>query len=110
MNNKVVLAKATRHAAEQLGLTTYQLEQVLGQNYTTTIELDPTSKSAQKALLLIHIFQSLYNLVGGDAEEMQHFMSSSNRITGGIPIKQIQEDSGLVRVLECLQALLTKSF
>lgn len=108
MNNKAVLAKATMHAAAQLGLTQYQLEQVLGQNHTTTTELDPSLESGQKALLLIQMFQSVYALTGGDVEAIQNFMSSPNLITSGIPIEQIQKDTGLVLVLECVQALLIK--
>lgn len=106
MNNSAVLTKATMHAADQLGLTQYQLKRVLDLEHIKTIELDPTSKSAQKALLLIQVFLSLDTLNSGDVDWMQHFMRSQNSMTKGIPIQQIQEYSGLIRVLECLQALI----
>lgn len=108
MNNNAVLTKATMHAATQLGLTQYQLEQVLGQNQTTTIELDPDSKPGKKALLLIQIFKSLDALNGGDLEWIQYFMCSQNQITGGVPIEQIQNEIGLVKVQKYLQDLLIK--
>jgi hypothetical protein len=110
MKNKAVLAKATMHAADQLGLTQHQLKRVLGLNHIKIIELDPTSKSGQKALLLIQVFQSLDALNSGDVDWIQHFMRSQNSMTKGIPIQQIQEDSGLIQVLECLQVILTKPF
>ncbi|MCS3528620.1 MbcA/ParS/Xre antitoxin family protein [Acinetobacter johnsonii] len=109
MDNKVVLSKTVLHAAENLGLTTDQLALILDiEKPSINLTLDPDSKPGKKALLLIQIFQSLDALNGGDLEWIQNFMSSPNRITGGIPIEQIQEDPGLVQVLECVQALLIK--
>lgn len=112
MDNKVVLAKAVLRTAEKLGLSMNQLAQVLSVEHAAinqvSMALDPTSKPGQKALLLIQMFQSVYTLTGGDVEAIQNFMSSPNRITGGIPIEQIQKDPGLVQVLECVQALLIK--
>jgi hypothetical protein len=108
MNNKTVLAKAVLKAAEQLGLEQAQLEQVLNLHHTEIIELDPGSKSGQKALLLIQVFQSLYALNGGDIEWIRHFMNSQNRVTGGIPIEQIQQKAGLIKVLESVQSLGSK--
>ena len=105
-----MLAKAVLNAAEQLGLEQRQIDQVLGVDHTAIINMgvDPVSKPGQQALVLIRVFQSLYALTGGDIEAIQNFMSSPNLMTGGIPIEQIQEDTGLVQVQECLHALLIK--
>lgn len=110
MDNKVVLSKAVMHAAEKLGLTADQLARILSvkAEYALINQVNPDSTSGQKALLLIQMFQSIYALTGGDIDAIQNFMSSPNRITGGIPIEQIQEDPGLVQVLEYVQALLIK--
>ncbi|OTG75646.1 hypothetical protein B9T33_16290 [Acinetobacter sp. ANC 5054] len=110
MDNKVVLSKAVLRTAEKLGLSMDQLAQVLGADHTAIINMgvEPVSTAGQQALLLIRVFQSLYALNGGDVEAVQTFMRSPNRMTEGIPVEQIQEDHGLVRVLECIQALLIK--
>lgn len=114
MDNKVVLSKAILHAAEKLGLTADQLARILSVKAEYAVinqvnmQCDPDSTSGQRALLLIQMFQSVYALTGGDVEAIQNFMSSPNRITGGIPIEQIQKDPGLIQVLECVQALLIK--
>lgn len=107
MDDKVVLSKAVLHAAEKLGLTTDQLALILDID-SINLTLDPDSKPGKKALLLIQIFQLLDALNGGDLEWIQHFMCSQNQITGGVPIEQIQNETGLVKVQECLQVLLIK--
>jgi hypothetical protein len=107
VENKFVLSKAVLHAAEKLGLTTDQLVLILDID-SINLTLDPDSKPGKKALLLIQIFQLLDALNGGDLEWIQHFMCSQNQITGGVPIEQIQNETGLVKVQECLQALLIK--
>ncbi len=107
MENKFVLSKAVLHAAEKLGLTTDQLALILDID-SINLTLDPDSKPGKKALLLIQIFQLLDALNGGDLEWIQHFMCSQNQITGGVPMEQIQNETGLIKVQECLQALLIK--
>lgn len=107
MEKKFVLSKAVLHAAEKLGLTTDQLALILDID-SINLTLDPDSKPGKKALLLIQIFQLLDALNGGDLEWIQHFMCSQNQITGGVPMEQIQNETGLIKVQECLQALLIK--
>lgn len=115
MNSNGVLAKGILNAADQLGLGLDQLGLVLGVDYNMILqlkanqELDPASKQGQQALLLIRIFQSLYALNGGNIEWIRHFMNSPNLITGGIPIEQIQQKAGLIKVLESVQSLLSKN-
>jgi hypothetical protein len=112
MDNKFVLSKTVLHAAEKLGLSMDQLALILDMEKPSInqldMTLDPDSKTAKKALLLIQIFQSLDALNGGDLEWIQHFMCSQNQITGGVPMEQIQNETGLIKVQECLQALLMK--
>jgi len=55
---------------------------------------------------LIHSL--LWTDVGGEAKWMQHFMKSPNKLTKGIPIKQIQTTQGLFSVLHLLEGLRAK--
>lgn len=107
-----MLARAVLNAANRLGLSLDQLVLILDiEKYSMDqqyMKLDTDSKPGKKALLLIQIFQSLDALHSGDIEWIQHFMCSQNQITGGVPMEQIQSEIGLVKVQECLQALLIK--
>lgn len=108
---KKVLAKAVLSSAKQLGLTQDQLVIVLNLDSVknlTSLELDPTSKQGEIALTLIRITTSLDALAGGDTTWMQHFMKSSNKLTNGIPVEQIQNAQGLFSVLQLLEGLRAK--
>lgn len=111
VDKKVVLAKAVLNAAEQLDLKQAQLAAILGMHRTaisrlkSNPELDPASKQGELALLLIRLYRALYALTGGDADWMRHFMNTPNRVTAGIPIQQIESISGLVSVLQFVDAI-----
>ena len=66
------------------------------------------SKQGEIALTLIRITTSLETLAGGDTTWMQHFMKSSNKLTNGIPVEQIQNAQGLFSVLQLLEGLRAK--
>ena len=112
MNNKLVLSKTVLRVAEHLCLTLDQLAVILDIEKSSInqldMTLDPDTKPGQKALLLIQIFQLLDALNGKEIQWIRHFMGSQNHLTGGVPIEQIQNETGLVKVKECLQALLVK--
>ena len=74
----------------------------------TSLELDPTSKQGEIALILIRITTSLDALTGGDTTWMQHFMKSPNKLLSGIPIEQIQNPQGLASVLQLVEGLRAK--
>ncbi|MCU4376925.1 MbcA/ParS/Xre antitoxin family protein [Acinetobacter haemolyticus] len=110
-DKKVVLAKAVLSAAEQLDLKQVQLAAILGVHRTAISrlknnpELDPASKQGELALLLIRLSLALYALTGGDTDWMRHFLNTPNRVTGGIPVEQIESISGLVSVLQFVDAI-----
>lgn len=111
VDKKVVLGKAVLNAAEQLGLKQVQLAAILGVHRTAISklkshpDLDPNSKQGELALLLIRLVRALYALTGGDADWIKHFMNTTNRVTGGVPVKQIESISGLVTVLQFVDAI-----
>jgi hypothetical protein len=43
--------------------------------------------------------------MGGDPEQMRHWMHTPNRHTGGVPAAQVQAVEGLVHVLSYLDAI-----
>ena len=103
MNRDKVLAKAVLNTAKKLGLESNQLAKVLDVDHATILQLkalDPESEQGERALILIQIFRSLYALSGGNANWIQRFMKSPNRMTCGIPIEQVQDETGLMKVYE----------
>jgi DNA-binding XRE family transcriptional regulator len=106
-----VLAKALLKAAEQLGLKQAQIAAVLGVHRTAISRLkqnpslDPSSKQGELALLLIRVARSVFTLTGGDKAWIQHFMHTQNKVTGGVPAKQMESVQGLVSVLQFVDAI-----
>jgi transcriptional regulator with XRE-family HTH domain len=106
-----VLAKAVLSAADQLGLKQAELASVLGIHRTAvsrlkqSLSLDPHSKQGELALLLVRMARALFALTGGDKDWIHHFMRTPNKLTGGIPVKQIETIQGLMEVLQFVDAI-----
>ena len=98
------LAFATHRALVHLG--GYQegyINDLLGSDWTSGIE--PDSPSGHNAALLLRAYRALNALMGGDAENMQHWMQTLNSGTGGTPASQIQTTIGLELVVNYLEAM-----
>lgn len=108
---EVVLAKAVLNAAAQLGLKQADLAAVLGMHRTAISRLkqnpslSPRSKEGELALLLVRLARALFALTGGDQDWIRHFMRTPNKVTGGIPARQIESIQGLVTVLQFVDAI-----
>lgn len=106
IENRSVLSRALLNAGKALGMSQIQLGLVIGKDRTSIARgLDPDSKPGELALLLIRCYRSLYVLVGGNSEDIRHWMHTENQHTGGIPINQVQTVQGLNHVLEYLDAM-----
>lgn len=104
----VVLSTALLNAGKDLGLSQSDLGAVIGRDRTAFSRragIDPRSKSGELALLLIRCYRSLFALVGGEPEQMRHWMRTMNLHTGGVPAEQIRSVAGLSRVVEYLDAI-----
>ena len=102
-----VLRKSLLAAGKELGLSRREIGEIIGRD-RSTIErkgVDPDSKAGQLALLLIRIYRSLFALMGGDRENMRHFLTTANRGTGGIPGQQLHDVQGIVSVCAYLDAM-----
>ncbi|MBI5450857.1 MAG: DUF2384 domain-containing protein [Gammaproteobacteria bacterium] len=105
-----VLYKALINAGKMLGLSQTEVSDVIGRNRSSLSRgLDPDSKAGELALMLIRCYRSLYVLVGGRAEDMQHWMRTGNLHTGGVPAEQIRQVEGLAAVLRYLDAMRGKT-
>ncbi|MBO1114802.1 MbcA/ParS/Xre antitoxin family protein [Bordetella petrii] len=106
-----VLAKAVLRAADQLGLRQADLAAVLGIHRTAvsrlkqSLSLDPGTKQGELALLLVRVARALYAVTGGDPDWIRHFMHTPNKVTGGVPARQIETIQGLMTVLRFVDAI-----
>lgn len=103
---RTVLSKALVNAGKALGMSQAEIGKVVGKDRTSISRgIDPNSKTGELALLLIRCYRSLYVLVGGNADDIKHWMHTNNRHTGGIPSQQVQTVQGLNHILEYLDAM-----
>ena len=105
-NQTAVLTKALLNAGKALGLSQAELGRVIGKDRTSIARgISPESKSGELALLLIRCYRDLHVLVGGAEPDIQHWMHTHNRHTGGVPAEQVKTVQGLTRVLQYLDAI-----
>ncbi|MFK5948926.1 MAG: MbcA/ParS/Xre antitoxin family protein [Methylococcales bacterium] len=106
IDDAALLSKATLNAGKSLGLKQTDISEIIGKSRSRLSDgIDPKSNTGKLALYLVRIYRSLYALVSGDNEEMVLWMKGENKGTGGIPIEQIKDISGLVHVMEYLDAM-----
>lgn len=102
-----VLSEALANAGKHLGMSQADLGEIIGKNRTAISRggIDPDSKAGELALLFIRCYRALYVLVGGNPQQMRHWMQTENLHTGGIPADQVKSVQGLTTVLEYLDAM-----
>ncbi len=106
VDSGAVLIKALLNTGRAMGLSQAHIGEVIGKDRTSLRrKLNPESKSGELALLLIRVYRALYVLMGGNAEDIRHWLHTENRHTEGVPAEQIKQVQGLIRVLEYLDAM-----
>ena len=107
LDPSVVLTKALISAGRELGLTQTEIGKVIGkgQSAISRSNVDADSKSGELAKIFIRIYRALYVMVGGNQEQMQHWMHAPNRHTKGVPAEQVKSITGLMTVSTYLDAI-----
>lgn len=106
-----VLTKALNRAAQSLGFSQRQIGRILGLSEASVSRLfrgrplAPESKEGELALLFLRLFRSLDTLVGGREDQSRLWLAAPNHHLGGTPAELIESVSGLVHVVEYLDAL-----
>ena len=87
--------------------STTDLGTIVGRDRTALSRgaIEPQSKSGELALLLVRTYRALYVLVGCEANQMKHWMRTSNHHLGGVPAELVRTVPGLMRVVEYLDAI-----
>lgn len=113
INTGQVLAKALLKAQKKLGLNQTETAAALGMHHTTYSRLknsqkpsiSPKSKQGELAVILVHLASRLSALTGCNEVWTHRFMRSSNKLTGGIPAKQIASIGGLMSVIRFVDSV-----
>ena len=106
-----VLTAATLRAAELLDISQATLARVLGVSPSTVsrmrqhaYQLEPGRKEWEFARLFVRMFRSLDSIVGGREADAKAWMHSENRALQKAPIELIVSVSGLIHVVDYLDA------
>lgn len=106
-----IVAKAVVRASASLEIPEDVVAQVIGVGVRDIslmrageLQLDPSSKPFQLAVLFVRLFRSLDALVGGDKSVAGAWLRNDNLALGGRPIDLIQSVSGLTNVISYLDA------
>ena len=108
---RLILTKACCRAAEILGVPQGQLAEVLGVSpasvsrmKTGAYQLDKSRKEWELAALWVRLYRSLDSITGGHDEASRQWLQSENLALRGRPMALIRQVTGLVRVVEYLDA------
>jgi len=106
-NDRQVLNKALFNAAEAMGISKAEAAGIIGRERTGIVRdgIDPNSKAGELALMFIRIYRGLYAVVGGDQDNMRHWVATENQYFGQSPRQMMDSCQGLVRVLMYLDAI-----
>ena len=109
-----VLTQAVARAGARLGLAQKDLAAVLGVSASTVSRfaqrpLDARSKEGELAVLFVRLYRSLDAMVGGQDEAARAWMHAENTHLGGVPARLALSVTGLVHVLEYLDAMRGKN-
>lgn len=106
-----VLTKATRRAAQGIGLTHADLAAILGTSEASVSrihhgrEIDPESREGELAALFLRLVRSLDAIVGGDDAKARAWLEAWNDHLGGMPRERVKTIEGLVDVVHYLDAM-----
>lgn len=106
-----VLTRAAVEASRRLGLSARELAATIGVSEATVSRmksgsyvLEDGSKSFEFAALVVRLFRSLDAIAGGDEGVARAWMRAANTALDGRPSDRIQTVTGLVDVLQYLDA------
>lgn len=109
---ELVLTKAICNLAKFYALTGRDLKQLIGISESSFTRLNqgikfisPLSKEGEMALLLLRIYRSLNSMLGNNHEKAKAWLNSHNQYFQKKPIEEMKTVSGLVAVVNYLDAM-----
>jgi len=109
---ELVLTKAILKLADFYGLTGKDLYQIIGLSESMVTRLkqgkafiSPASKEGEIALLLLRVYRGLNSLLGNNHDKARLWLTSDNKYFNKKPIEQLKSVSGLVDVVNYIDAM-----
>jgi hypothetical protein len=106
-----LVAKALVRGADKLQVSNRALARIIGVSEASIsrlkkggFPLDASQKPFQLAVLFIRLYRSLDALAGGDDGVSAAWLASPNSALDGVPLELVQSVSGLVNVINYLDA------
>jgi hypothetical protein len=110
-SDSALVTKAAIRAADKLRINSKILAGVIGVSEATVSRmrngkhaLEAGGKPFELALLLVRLYRSLDALIGGDDVAARAWLTNTNTVLGAAPIELIQSVSGLMNVIQYLDA------
>jgi hypothetical protein len=110
-SDAALVTKAAIRAADKLRINNKVFAGVIGVSEATVSRmrngkhaLEAGSKPFQLAVLLVRLYRSLDALIGGDDVAARAWLSNTNTALGAAPIELISSVSGLMNVIQYLDA------
>tara|TARA_R110002110_G_scaffold415765_3_gene655330 strand:+ start:100029 stop:100400 length:372 start_codon:yes stop_codon:yes gene_type:complete len=107
-----LVTDALLEAGRELGMTLSQISRVIGvsesamKNYSRGSAAISASKNQELSLGLIRVYRALFAILGGDREQMRHWMRTPNRhLNAQAPITLLESYQGLAEVNVYLDAM-----
>jgi hypothetical protein len=111
VSEDAILSRAVLKAAERLALSNSALAKILGLSGPTitrmrqgSYTLEQNDKAFELAALFVRVYRSLDAIVGGDDAVASKWLQADNIALGGKPAHLIQKITGLLDVLQYLDA------
>lgn len=107
-----ILTKAVLNLARFYSLTGKDLHYILGISESTITRLNQgktvlsqQSKEGEIALLLLRVYRGLNSLIGNNHEKAKQWLNSHNRYFNKKPIEHLKTITGLVEVVQYIDAM-----
>ncbi|EHL28977.1 MbcA/ParS/Xre antitoxin family protein [Legionella drancourtii] len=107
-----VLTKAILNLANFYNLTGKDLSDIIGISESSTTRLhqgkkviSPNTKEGEMALLLLRVYRGLNSLIGNNHDKAKIWLNSFNTYFNKKPIEQLKTVTGLVDVVNYLDAM-----
>lgn len=109
---ELVLTKAILNLANFYNLTGKDLNHIIGISESTVTRLNqgkafisPSSKEGEIAVLLLRVYRGLNSLIGNNHDKAKLWLNSDNKYFNKKPIEQLKSISGLVEVVNYIDAM-----
>lgn len=105
-----VVAKALSNLKSDLDISNEVLGDIIGLNASTVSRMInsgsiSSAKPYEAGVLLLRAYRSLYAMLGGNIEQMKHWLNTDNTHVHGKPVEVMKSTVGLVEVVKYLDAM-----